>query len=351
MKSLWTALVPRTARRLSGSAFALMLACAIPAMALADVVNLKNGDRLSGKVDSISGEHLVIVTEYAGNVAVDLAAIAGVETDGAFEMRLIDGSSISGTLVHDGETQGVAQAGGVVTPIELERLSVARENRLGLTSFAAEWTSRADLAAEVSRGNSDTDKFNTLIETQLKREHSSHKLSLLVSQENAESDKTKDQVDANYGYKRYLTEQWYASGNAQYFQDPLKDIDSRITVGAGMGYQFWDDSLGALSSDLGVSYVMEEVAGSDENNPALRWGVDYNRWLFSKRLEFFHKQSVLALITSDPRQILQTSTGLRLAVNSSIDTSVRLDVNYETDPPDGAQKTDTTLNFGVGLKF
>jgi len=37
--------------------------------ALADVVNLTNGDRLTGTVDSISGDNLVLDTEFADRVA------------------------------------------------------------------------------------------------------------------------------------------------------------------------------------------------------------------------------------------------------------------------------------------
>jgi putative salt-induced outer membrane protein YdiY len=158
-------------------------------------------------------------------------------------------------------------------------------------------------------------------------------------------------LDFDYLYKRFLNEKWYGSGNLEYFEDELKGVDSRITLGAGVGYQFWDDSFGSLSSDIGISYVEEEIDGEDSSNPALRWGLDYRRYLFSKKMEAFHKQSVLFIPDSDRGEVLTSSTGVRYVLNSRIDATARVDVDHETEPAEGNSKTDVTYNLGIGIKF
>ena len=203
----------------------------------------------------------------------------------------------------------------------------------------------------ISNGNSDTASYNTLIESAYKSGNVEHNVSLLVSKEEAEEETTKDTLDLDYGYKRFVSEKWYASGNAEYFQDKLKDIDQRITLGAGMGYQFWDNSIGALSSDLGISAVQEELNGEDESNPAIRWGLDYKQFFFSKKMELFHKQSLLFIPDSDRGEVISSSTGLRYALSDRIDSTFRVDLNHETDPPEGSSSTDVTYSLGVGIKF
>ena len=315
----------------------------------ADVVVLINGDRLTGTVDSVSGGRVLLDTQYAGHVAIKMEAVAELITDAAFTV-VTDNDQVDGQFALVDGVQ-VLVSRDKSQPISLASIKTAGHSKLALGSFSREWTTRADLAAEVSNGNTDTEKYSTLIESRYKEGNVEHYVSLLIASEEAEDQKTKDELNLDYGYKRFVTEKWYASGNAEYFEDPLKDVDSRMTVGAGVGYQFWDDSFGSFSTDLGVSYVREELAGETANNPALRWGLEYRRFLLSKKLEAFHKQSVLFIPDSDRGEVLESSTGLRYALNSRIDATARVDVDHDTKPAPGNGKTDVTYNLGIGIKF
>ena len=326
-----------------------LLLCFCSASALADTVLLKNGDRLTGTVDSISGGHVLLETEYAGHIPIDLEAVAELVTEDAFDVLGADGSVNGRFAIEEGSQVLVSDAGSAA--LDLTTVKTAGQNNLGLPSFTRSWSSRADLAATFTNGNTDTQQYSTLIESILKQDRVQHSLKFLLANEKAEEETTKDTMDLEYLYKRFLNEKWYAAGNAQYFEDALKDVDSRITVGAGLGYQFWDNSFGAFSTDVGVSYVMEELNGEDESNPALRWGLDYKRYLLDKKMEVFHKQSVLFIPDSSRGEVIQTSTGARYALNSSIDAVARVDMNHETKPSLGNSKTDVTYNVGVGIKF
>lgn len=325
----------------------LLMMCSVSVFA--DTIVLKNGDRLTGTLNSISGGKALIETDYAGPVAISLDAIERLESDAALDVDLESGR-ISGKFTYQDDSQKLVGDSGS-REVDITQVRRAGKNRLALTSFGSSWDTRADLSAIISNGNSKTESYNTLVESTLKRDAVEHALSLLISSEEAEEVTTKDQLDLDYGYKRFVSEKWYASGNAEYFKDELKDIDQRITLGAGMGYQFWDDSFGAFSSELGVSAVKEELDGEDETNPAVRWGLDYRRNLFSQRMEVFHKQSILFIPDSDRGEVLESSTGVRYALNSRIDATARVDLNHETDPPEGSSKSDVTYTLGVGIKF
>ena len=327
----------------------ITIALLLSPLATADVVLLKNGDRMSGTVDSVAGGNVLLITEYAGSVAIAVDAIAEVTTEGAFDISIGDSDFSGQFAVVDGAQVVVAE--GQSQPVALADVTRAGQNNLGIVSFARDWKSRVDLAAQVSNGNTDTQNFSVLAESSLKQDNVEHLLTLLVLNEEAEGIKTKEQLDLDYLYKRFVSEKWYASGNFEYFEDPIKDVDRRITLGAGMGYQFWDDSFGAFSSDLGVSYVNEDIGGETSNNPALRWGLDYKRFFFDKRMEAFHRQSVLYIPDSDRGEVIESSTGVRYALNSRIDATARIDVNHETKPAPGNSKTDVIYNVGVGVKF
>jgi len=310
---------------------------------------MKNGDRVSGTLDSISNGHILLETEYAGHVTIKLDAVVELTTDKAFDVATATGESNGNFAIADGVQ--VLETDDGIRSVDLAAVSTASQSKLSMAAFAPEWNSRAGLAATVSNGNSDTERFSTLIESTYENDKVEHSLTLHIKKEEAEEETTKDEFDLDYLYKRFLTEKWYASGNAEYFTDELKNVDSRITLGAGIGHQFWDDSFGSFSTDVGISYVQEEINGEDESNPALRWGLEYRRFLFSKKLEAFHTQSVLFIPDSDRGEVVETSTGLRYTMNSRIDAFTRVDVNHETKPAPDTSKTDVTYNIGIGVKF
>jgi putative salt-induced outer membrane protein YdiY len=207
------------------------------------------------------------------------------------------------------------------------------------------------LALSLADGNSSTEASNVLLEADFQDDLNAHLLTVLLAREEGEGLLTKDQLDVDYGYRRFISQRWYGAANAEYFQDTLKDIDLRITLGAGMGIQVIDNSLENLATDLSLSAVQENIGGDSSTKPALRWGLDYQRFLFAKTVEVFHRQSILQLFSDENGQVYSSSTGIRYAFSERIDTNFRIDLAYESDPPPGNEKTDTTYSLGVGLKF
>ena len=73
-----------------------LLSCVLLLAALpvsADTLWLDNGDRLSGKIQLASGNTLVMRTEYAGEVAVQVSHIRTLESDGPLLIKDHDNAS------------------------------------------------------------------------------------------------------------------------------------------------------------------------------------------------------------------------------------------------------------------
>ncbi|HCG70628.1 MAG TPA: hypothetical protein DE147_09215 [Gammaproteobacteria bacterium] len=318
-------------------------------MTQADTLIMANGDRLTGRLDSISGGKVVFATTYAGRIAVSLAQVHTLVTQESYTIALKD-RRLDGVFTARGDAQQLLGPDGAEL-LALQSIRSASQSRNALTQFTADWGSRLDLALSLTEGNSTTEASNILFEMDYADELNEHLVTVLLAREEGEGLLTKDQLDIDYGYKRFISERWYGAANAEYFQDTLKDVDLRITLGAGVGVQFIDNSLQSLASDLSLSAVQEDVGGASELQPALRWGLNYERFLLGKTLEVFHRQSVLQLLGDEQSQVFSSSTGARYALNERIDTTFRIDLAYESDPPQGNEKTDTTYSLGVGVKF
>jgi putative salt-induced outer membrane protein YdiY len=323
------------------------LSCAVAAHA--DLLVMDNGDRITGRLDSITGGKAIFDTPYAGRIWVEIANIRTLETEEAYAVRMGD-RMIEGTFAGEGDLQQLIGADQAAI-VNWTGVRSATQSRNAFTRFAAGWGSHLDLALSLADGNSSTEAFNVLLEVDYQNELNAHLVTALLAREEGEGLLTRDQLDIDYGYKRFLTERWYGAGNAEYFQDTLKDIDSRITLGVGAGVQFIDNSLQNLSSDIGISAVREDIGGDSDVEPALRLGVDYQRFVLAKTIELFHRQSILQLLGDEKNQVFSSSTGIRYAYNERIDTNFRIDLAYESDPPPGNERIDTTYSLGVGIKF
>lgn len=318
---------------------------------LADTVTLKNGDRLSGQVDSLSGGHLLVDTEYAGRLLVRVKAIESVTADGEFQVRMRRGERLVGRFQAEQGAQRLLPADGVSLPLALDQVRSASRAGDALASLARGWSARSDLSASISSGNSETEAINLLVHSSLALKRTVHDAALLIGREEADGVRVREQLDLDYGYKRFLNDKWFALGNAEYYRDELKGIDLRVTLGGGIGYQVWQDSFGALSVGTGATIVFDEIGTRAAQNPAWRWELDYNRFIWSKRLELFHRHSLLVIPDRGRGEVIEASTGLRLALNERLDTHFRIDHRIDTAPTEGAKKTDTAYNLGLGLKF
>ncbi len=321
----------------------------LPLCSYSDVVLMKNGDRLSGDVESLLRAELLIEIGYAGSVAIKLREVAAITTNSIYEVQMLEGE-LEGRLYADSGTQYVLVADQRI-PISIAEIEQLVKKSNDLISVVGDWRSRADLSFNLSQGNSETNNYNVFIESILKRPKSEHALALLINNEKAEEILTREQFDLDYGYKRFISEKWFASATAEYFEDELKGVERRIALSGGLGYQFWDNSIGELSADLSVSAVQEEIGFENEINPALRLGIDFRRLFFINKMEIFHRQSILSIPDSARGQVLNASTGVRYELSTFFDTAFRIDTNYETKAAPGRQKTDLTYSIGLGLKF
>ena len=317
--------------------------------AQADVLHLTSGDRLTGEIDSINGGRVVLKTDFAGTIGVKLETIQNMESEKTFEIRTEDGTRQRGQFAVTDTEQQFRSETGELADLDLTALKSAGENNLGLADLGSDWSNRFDAGISASSGNTETAAQNYQWESLLTRTRSDHRLLLTYNTQEDDGVKTKENLLTGYRYRRFFGERWYGLGNIGYQEDEFKGIDSRWTLGLGAGYRFWDNSQGALSTDLAANYVIEELDGVKDENPALRWGLEWNHFLWSKTTELFYNQSVLFVFGDAENTIYTGSTGVRFNLTDMLTANLRVDVANESDPPPDREKTDVTYVIGIGL--
>jgi putative salt-induced outer membrane protein YdiY len=278
--------------RVAGFTAALILAQSLQA----DVLHLSSGDRLTGEIDSVVGGKVVLKTDFAGTINVGLETVEHMESEKVFELRRKGESDVSGQFVVSAGQQQFKPEDGAAASLDLATVGSARENNLALTSLTSDWSTRFDAGISVASGNTDTESQNYSFESILSRSRSDHRLAGTFYQQKDDGEKTKDKMDLGYRYR-------------------------------------------------------EKIDGVKEDNPALRWGLDYNRFIWAKKLELFYTHSTLFIPQNNRGTVYNGSTGLRMSITDMITANLRVDVAHETDPAPDRDKTDLTYVIGIGLVF
>ena len=336
--------------KLPGILVALFLMLAGPAWA--DVVWLKSGDRVSGKIESLDGSALRIKTDWGGGVTIKRDAIASIRTDNELNLMLYDGERVQGRLESDREEeeQQILAEGEDARTVTLQAVRYASVDA-AVDRPGDRWQTRVTYGLNISTGNTETENHSLRASSTLRRGPWRHQGNADFDLKKDSGSTTREQYRVGYQLDWFFREDWFAFGSSEYFQDKLRGVDYRITLGGGLGYQFWDTTLGALSLEGGISEVIEKLNGETDNNRALRIGLDYKRYYMGQRLELFHGSELLVLAERDRGEILKTSTGIRYDLNSFLSTNLRLDFDHETEPAPGRKKSDVVYVIGLGFTW
>jgi putative salt-induced outer membrane protein YdiY len=319
----------------------------VSSIASADVLVLKNGDRISGEISRIWDDEISIEPEYSDEFTVDLSAVDHIESDRDFEIELDDGTKVVGQLV------GADTDGNQVLVSESESVSVALDELFELDEpeKAFDWESNVEFSAALNSGN--TESFNSKLraDSTVKFNDHRHIGDISFFREEQGGLVTQKQDLFKYNYNWLFRDPWFFSANLSFERDPIIELESRVIVSAGVGRDIWNTPRRNLSMQIGVGTQTEDFAMMTEKSGVWVWGLKYRQDFFSDNLELYHNNSIASNFSGRPNTSYKTTTGLRYEITDLFYANLSLDYNYETDPIDTAQNEDVALLIGLGAEF
>lgn len=293
----------------------------LAAPAAADVVHFINGDRLTGAVSEAQGS-VTIEVPGVGPVVVPREQVASIER-----------------AVAEPEPEPAA-----------EEPEESAEADAPLDGFWSAWDIRIDAGAIVATGNTREENLSFNIGAKRGSERFDHILGTAAHVSNARGETTKNQFDFNYDLRWKFTADSYVVTSFDFFRDPIKNVDQRFTVGGGLGHTLWRSERGSLNTDAGISQVFETLddGGGSSSDPALRWNLNFNRWLEPERWELFHNNRLLRILAADRGMVWNSDTGVRFHLNSHWQAGLRLRLQHETEPAGGRRGTDASYTVTLG---
>ena len=203
----------------------------------------------------------------------------------------------------------------------------------------------------IERGNDKKDNFNADGRVGVRDRLNRHTFDWKSGQERTEDITTKDNWLLKYNYNRFLSPSWYLVGSGSWEKDRIQSLDSRSTIGAGVGHQFWEEPELNLRAELGLSQIWEEYSQPDvkRENLAGHWALHYDQ-LFWSDVTFYHDQDIYRRFKTSS-WLLQTATGFRFKLTDLLQMSLRFEFDYDDDPQPGKKKDDSALLLGLGASW
>lgn len=321
------------------------------AAAGADVVVLKNGDRLTGKVERMRGGKLELATSHSGTVAIDAEAIESLSTDTEVTVVLKDYSRLIGTLSAGAGRMAVQGAAGEPpVAVDPKRVQVLLPGRWTEQDWRV--TGRVNLGVSDTAGNTEVQRFNGDAEVVARRNRDRWGLAARANEAAERREQTEMNAVVALKYDRFVTERWYAYGGGTLEHDRFKDLRLRSTAGVGAGHQLFDTARGSLALEAGVDRVRADYFGAlDERFYALRLASRLEWWLWPDVVQLFNNNQGFASLSDIRESFVRTQSGLRFPLRGGFVTSVLLNVDWDGTPAPGRRPVDRQLVLSLGYKW
>ncbi len=338
--------------------FAAVLAAFAAGAIAQDKITLNNGDVLTGTIKKMEEGVVTIASPVLGDVAVPFANIRDLSTGAPVDLQTKTGDRLVKRRIL-GIEAGSLRIDGDTPPIPLDNLGMINPP----LKVPPEWTGALMLNALWTEGNTVRRGAGMTFDAELRREDD--RLTFDAYWNYAE-DKDKDPLSATYRqwelndrraggglkYDYFLSKRLYAFATGRAQGDTLADIDLRLLIGAGLGYQWVDTKKTTFLTEVGLAYVDEDYRS---NTPS----IDYTSariyykltHALSDTTRFIHSVEAWPSLEDPDDVFLQAKAELATTISGNLVGSISYLFDYDNTPAPGRERDDSRVLLSVGWQF
>jgi putative salt-induced outer membrane protein YdiY len=321
-----------------------------------DVVVMKNGDRLTGKVKRLQNGLLFIEMPYAsGNIGLDWDQVDSVQSTATFQIILNNGQRLEGTiekisgekaknedfLIHEA-TEEVEVPSTSIANIEQKKPTFWRQLQ-GNIDFGYSFTSgnsQSTLNADTSAAYKTTAWQAT---TSFDSTYSGQSGASSTNREDLQSTVTK-----------FLSRNSFVAGISDFLHSSRQDLNLRTTLGGGYGRYLKRTTNSSLAWLGGIVYARESF-GTSAGNPSDQSmeavvGLQYNYVRFNLG-ELDSQLRVFPGLTDSGRVRITTNNSLSIKLRNNFYLLFTFWDNFDSRPPTTARKNELGTSTGIGWSF
>jgi len=224
----------------------------------------------------------------------------------------------------------------------------AKEADIRQAGLFDNWTGRGELGAFNSSGNSDNTGLTASLSLTREGINWRHKLRGRADFQRSNGVTTREQFLAAYEPNFILSDRLFAYALAQYERDRFQGFSARYSASGGLGYEIIDSEDMTLSVQAGPAYRRtERLDGTSSSNIAGLASADFD-WQIAENIAL--TQDLSAFVQSGS-STYTSDTGFQAGIADNVKVRLSYTVEHDTDPPAGAESTDTLSRITIIYDF
>lgn len=318
----------------------LLFALPRPAAATTVVVNLRNGDRITGELVAQETNHVVVSTSWAGNLALPLTTIGG--------LRTATGKDLLPPPATPPQTLASAPSS----------VAASKPKPAPPTAPPKRLHTSVQLGSTLMFGARDQEILYARVKSSYEKpyQHDAKKFFRTIADYSADYGKTENIQSANRMTASLKTD--FDLGTKSYCYnvvsggyDEIRKIDRHYEIGPGMGYHIVKRPAFEFDLEGGLNYQAQfRSTGGNPDSLYVRAAEDTtwklnSRLSFSKKFEFFINSEDLEQF----RFRLDATASYKLIENLSLNLTL-LD-QYDTAPAPKVDQNELQIRSTIGITF
>ena len=337
----------------------------ISSLSFGDQILMKNGDRVSGTIIKKDANHLTIKSTHFGTITLPWDQVESAKADTPINI-VTPSQTISGTVQTSPEKVEITTGGATRTipPADLVALRDAAEQRAyerllrpGLLEL---WNGNASIGWAGTAGNAKTATWTTGLNAT--RATRTDKTSIYFNAIKASasiagvSAQTAQAVRGGLAYNRNLTPRVFLNTFNDWEYDRFQNLDLRVVIGGGFGYNLWKTDAGRFDLLGGVAYNREKFDPIRPMLPFTRngadgyWGDDFS-YKLGKRTNLIQSFRMFNNLQESDRWRVNADIGATTQLTKWLTWNLSLSDRYLNLPVVGRKKNDFLYTTGFGFSF
>ena len=317
-----------------------------------DVIQLTNGDRVTGEIKQLEHGILRLGTESMGEVQIEWDDIVRIKSDFGFQFERSDGQRITGTIVETPDQHEITLRSDALSVAfahdELVRISQIDNSfwkRLqGSMTFGYSFTK----ASDVAQGNFG---YRATHRTE-KRSFALDGSTIVTSDQDNESTQ---RTNLSFSMTRFRKNRWFNTYLSGLESNDELGLNLRTSIGLGLGrylQQTNTSEFGLIAGVMGTSETLEGDVSSQENIEGLL-ALDYSRYIYDDpMLDLSSRLSIFPSITESGRMRAQFDINLRWEMFADLFWDLSYYNTYDSNPASGSESTnDYGVVTSIGWSF
>ncbi len=323
-------------------------------LSYAGEVLLDNGDSLQGEIAAIYADRVEWLSPVFGKLNLPKNSIVELISSVPLKLRARDGACYWAGLRQGVVTFECDEDGEV----NLQFLAVKEAVRYeGFRKATYDY--RGKLSATGHRDSGRVQRQDWNVDTNIFMRHTDfrHDIWLKYRAESQNETELQLRLEASYQFDWFFAPKTFYSNRGSALKDELRFIDSRYAFSMGVGYQFWENRISALSVETGPQYLNETTF--DQNDPNITTNESYGSWrlassfrlLLPRDTRLFSNVEFLQSLHVGDDWEADTDSGLSLPIAGGITADIAFSYDYDNTPPEGVSARDSRLRVGLGYQW